>query len=287
MVSRMPVFVLAAVSWLAPARAQGQDAAGAVATPVVLELFTSLGCSSCPPAEELLSRLGQDAEMGPTVIPLAYHVDYWDRLGWRDPFSNAAWTARQEGYARALKVDNGPYTPQLVVNGEAQVNGTDGRRILGSIEAARRRPPPAAVTVSARLEGAGKPALAIEASVEMLQEVEAGKLELRVALFENGLVTDVKGGENGGRKLATDFVVRRLETAFSIEPVKGARRAAQLRMGLDRGWKTGNVGVAAFLQDPRSMRILAAATVMRPAAAAADQASAPSRVTTSTSPRQP
>lgn len=283
---RFRLLTLAAMSCLPLAPAGVQAGAAPESAPVVLELFTSLGCSSCPPAEELLSRLGHDAELQAAVIPLAYHVDYWDRLGWRDPFSNAAWTSRQEGYARALEVDNGPYTPQLVVNGEAQVNGTDGRRILGSIEAARGRTPPAAVSVSARMEVGGKPALAIEASVEMLQDVEARKLELRVALFENGLVTDVKGGENGGRTLATDFVVRRLDTALSVEPVKGARRAARLRIALDRGWKAGNLGVAAFLQDPKSMRILAAATVVRPGAAA-DQASAASSVTTSTSPRQP
>lgn len=283
MPSTMPIFALAALlcAPLAPSAAQG---AAEETTPVVLELFTSLGCSSCPPAEELLSRLGLDPETRPGVIPLAYHVDYWDRLGWRDPFSSAAWTARQDGYARALNVENGPYTPQLVLNGEAELNGTDGRRILGSIAAARRRTSPAAVAVAARVEGGGKPALTVEASAEMLQDVEARKLDLRVALFENGLVTDVKGGENRGRTVANDFVVRRLETALSIEPAKGARSAGQVRFKLDRGWKTDNLGVAAFLQDPRSMRVLAAASVM---VSGAGQASALSSVTTSTTPPQP
>jgi hypothetical protein len=280
------MLVLAAMLFapLAPAAAQGAAEEG---TPVVLELFTSLGCSSCPPAEELLSRLGLDAEMRSAVIPLAYHVDYWDRLGWRDPFSSAAWTERQDGYARVLGVQNGPYTPQLVVNGEAELNGTDGRRILGSIAAARRRTSPAAIAVTARLDGAARPVLAVEASVEMLQDVEARKLDLRIAVFENGMITEVKGGENGGRTLANDFVVRRLDTALSVEPVKGARNEGRLRLKLARGWKPGSLGVAALLQDPRSMRIVAAAAATASGPEGAAQPSARSRVTTSTSPRQP
>jgi hypothetical protein len=157
--------------------------------------------------------------------------------------------------------------------------------VLSAIAAARRRRSPATLVVDARLEEAAKPELAVEVAVEMLDEVEAGKLELRVALFENGLVTDIARGENEGLKLANDFVVRRLETALSLAPARGVRKEARLRLKLDRQWKPESLGVAAFLQDPKSMRILDARAVML--AGAGSQASARSRVTTSTSPRQP
>ena len=93
-------------------------------TPVVLELFTSQGCSSCPPADAVLSKLGRDEKLAGRVIPIAFHVDYWTYIGWADPFSSADWTARQNEYARALKADS-LYTPQLVVNGATHLNGSD------------------------------------------------------------------------------------------------------------------------------------------------------------------
>lgn len=271
----------------AAATASAQTAAAPTA-PVVLELFTSLGCSSCPPAETFLSRIGSDPEVGRLVIPLAYHVDYWDRLGWKDPFSDAGWSERQRIYERALKVPNGAYTPQLVVNGQLEMNATDGRRVLGTIAEAQGRPAAAAVAIETRLEAGDHPVLSVDAAAEMLQGVDASRLELRVALFENGLVTQVKGGENGGKTLSTDFVVRRLQTACFLPGDKGARRQGRVKFELDRSWRMANLGVAAFLQDPASMRILGArATALPAAAAAAPQASARSSVTTSTSPPQP
>src|SRR5262245_4669569 len=90
--------------------------------PVVLELYTSQGCSSCPPADALLSELAREREV--PVIALAYHVDYWNRLGWRDPFSSRDWSARQGQYVRVMKLDSA-YTPQLVINGSRQVVGSN------------------------------------------------------------------------------------------------------------------------------------------------------------------
>ena len=87
--------------------------------PVVLELFTSEGCSSCPPADELISELGASSK---SVIPLAYHVDYWNHLGWADPFSSRQWSERQSDYARAMNLD-GEYTPQMVISGAWQCGG--------------------------------------------------------------------------------------------------------------------------------------------------------------------
>ena len=107
--------------------------------PVVIELFTSQGCSSCPPAEQLLGKLAHAGTVGNrTVAPLAFHVDYWDDLGWKDPFSLPAWTARQQNYARALG-DDRVYTPELVVAGGAGMVGSQWARVEASIMAAPRQ----------------------------------------------------------------------------------------------------------------------------------------------------
>jgi hypothetical protein len=99
-----------------------QTDAVADGTPVVLELFTSEGCSSCPPADALLSDLGSSTK---SVIPLAYHVDYWNHLGWSDPFSSHQWSERQSAYVQALNLD-GEHTPQMVIGGRWQCAGSDG-----------------------------------------------------------------------------------------------------------------------------------------------------------------
>ncbi len=101
--------------------------------PVVLELFTSEGCSSCPPADALISELGSSTE---SVIPLAYHVDYWNHLGWTDPFSSHQWSERQSDYARAMNLD-GEYTPQMVIGGGWQCGGSDAGSIERAVAAAR------------------------------------------------------------------------------------------------------------------------------------------------------
>src|SRR5271170_848625 len=101
--------------------------------PVVIELFTSQGCSSCPPADELLSRLAREGGLGGRKLaPLAFHVDYWNELGWADPFSTPAWTARQQAYARSLG-DDRVYTPELVVAGGAGMVGSQSGRVAEAI----------------------------------------------------------------------------------------------------------------------------------------------------------
>ena len=191
-------------------------------------------------------------------------MDYWDRLGWRDPFSDHGWSLRQHEYVRALRVANGAYTPQLVVNGQTQLNGANARGALVAVDAALLRPAPALLEIRAQPGDVAKPVLTLDASVEMLEDFEGDRLELRVALFENGLLTHVSGGENGGRTLRNDFIVRRLVTAFSLAPSKGIRKQGQVRFELSHRWKAENVGVAAFLQDPKSMRILAATALSPP-----------------------
>jgi hypothetical protein len=233
------------------------EAATASVAPVVLELFTSQGCSSCPSADELLSRIGADEDLRGRVVPLAFHVDYWNRLGWSDPWSDAEWSARQAAYCRALGVADGPYTPQLVVGGRVELNGTDAPRVLHAIARAGEGAPLASVTLAAREAAGGR--LSVSVAAQVVAPIEARRLELMVALYESGLVTPVAGGENRGRTLRDDFVVRRLERAFALRPEAGARAERVLELRPGRGSVRANLGVAAFLQDPATMRIYAAA----------------------------
>ena len=114
--------------------------------PVVVELFTSQGCSSCPPADELLRRIVRDEALRGRVIPLSFHVDYWNSLGWRDPFSAREWSQRQGEYVRAMKLDSA-YTPQIVVNGVKQMVGSSSGAVYRAIEEESRRKPEASVSL--------------------------------------------------------------------------------------------------------------------------------------------
>lgn len=239
----------------APVEAPPAPEPGAPHTPVVLELFTSQGCSSCPPADAVLSRLGHDAKLKGRVVPLAFHVDYWNYIGWADPFSAKGWTDRQYQYAGVWKHDQ-VYTPQLVVNGHAEMNGADEDRILGEIASAETGPA-GRVTLVVAPNGAHK--LDVDVCAETPQRIDASQLEAVVAVFENGVTTEVRRGENSGRRLVNDFIVRRLERAFSFSPEAGAKQQGRVTVELDPSWNAANVGVVAFLQDPRTLRIYGAA----------------------------
>jgi len=255
-------------------RAQSGASAGATGSlpapggVVVLELFTSQGCSSCPPAERVLSRIGLDERTRGTVVPLAFHVDYWNDLGWADPFSAREWSERQGDYVRALGIRSA-YTPQLVVNGHRELNGALGARVRDEIAAERSQPAPGRLRLSTRYDPARR-RLTAEVSAEMDRDVGARRHDVAVALVESGIVTDVARGENAGRSLANDFIVRRLRRAFSLRPQAGSRRSGALGFELGESWDPAKVGLAAFLQDPVSMRIYGAAVA--PAAAQAGSA---------------
>jgi hypothetical protein len=231
--------------------------------PIVLELFTSQGCSTCPPADRVLSRLGLDEKTRTKVVPLAFHVDYWNRVGWTDPFSAKEWSARQDAYNRVFRLD-GVYTPQLVVNGRTQINGRDEERALTEIAADLEAPAAASISLVTRKGVGARPGLAVDVTAQVTESIPARKLQVLVALFESSLITPVARGENGGRTLRNDFIVRRLEKAFSLEPKAGARGQRTVDIELDPEWKLENVGVAAFVQDPSSMRIYAAAVEAPP-----------------------
>jgi hypothetical protein len=217
---------------LACARADGEPRPSGAEGPVVLELFTSQGCSSCPPAEQLLSKLARAGTLGDrTVAPLAFHVDYWNDLGWADPYSLPAWTERQHHYARSLG-DNRVYTPELVVGGAAGLVGSNAPAVADAI---RRAPRPALL-----------PATATWASNAVTITATApANAEVWVAVWEDGAPTKVTRGENTGETMTGDRVVRRLER------VATAGQKASTTIKLDPAWRTGGAVAFAHRADRR------------------------------------
>ena len=228
-----------------------QPRAASEDTPVVLELFTSEGCSSCPPADELLSRIGA---LTPGVIPLAYHVDYWDSLGWSDPFSSSQWTMRQVEYVRAMQL-SGSYTPQIVINGRWQCVGSDPNLITRAIATARATPPPGVVTVRATPPAAGSHKLNVSVSAHIVRTAGDKSLIVVVAIYENGLMAKIDGGENSGHRIRYDYTVRKIIPAFELRPKAGSALENELSVDLDPSWKLDHLGVAAFIQDETSLAI--------------------------------
>lgn len=243
-------FLLGSAIWaeLAPAASPSQLAP---LRPVVVELFTSQGCSTCPPADRLIGRLQR--ESGGRVIPLAFHVDSWNHQGWADPFSNPAWTRRHAAYARALRAE-GVYTPQAVVDGAREVLGSDADRLQAAIAEAAARP---AADVRLRWTSVSPHAVA-QIEIFLPPVLRDRKLDLQVAVFESGLETPVRRGENGGKVLRDDCVVRAMHRVARLSgDGRPGKQGGSFEIELRRSpeWRAENLGVAAFLQDPRTLSI--------------------------------
>lgn len=169
--------------------------------PVVLELFTSQGCSSCPPADKLLASLESEEKiLGAPIIPLSFHVDYWDRLGWKDPYSSPDFSKRQTQYAYQFRQNN--YTPQLVVDGTTQFVGSNRGKALQTIDQARRVEKVDLGLAATRLGDQ------IRFNVTSTEPLPAdAQLQLVVALTLDHVEDNVTRGENQGRKLEHNSVV--------------------------------------------------------------------------------
>jgi len=218
-------------------------------TPVLVELFTSEGCSSCPPADALLIKLNEVQPIpGVTVIALEEHVDYWDRQGWRDPFSSAEFTARQQRYGEWLHID-APYTPEMFVDGQSEFVGGDSRRALSELaRAARTAKTPVRLTL--REKSADRVSLAVAIDARTSGEV-------LLAITESGLASDVARGENAGRNLKHSAVVRKM---ISIGKLKAGRPfSAEPVVMLAHEWKPENLGAVVFIQERSNGKVLGAA----------------------------
>jgi hypothetical protein len=246
---------------LAPRGGAGAPAPSAPAAGdgvAVGELFTSQGCSSCPPADRLLSKIARDSRYQGKVIPLSFHVDYWNSIGWTDPFSSARWSQRQSAYAGHVFHTNRIYTPQVVVNGRTECVGNSDGDVADRIADALATDPAAQVSLTVA-PPTPDGHLKVNVGAKVAKAVAAGDLDLWVAVYESGLATDVKAGENASRQLRNDRVVRRLEKAFTLPGTAGAEKSGEIVLGIDKRWKVENLGVAAFLQDPATLAIHGAA----------------------------
>ena len=224
---------------------------------VVAELFTSEGCSSCPPADELLSRLVQQQPVaGVTVLGLSENVDYWNRLGWVDPFSSSAFTRRQSDYAAQVFRRSGVYTPQIVIDGSLEEVGSDAKGIYRKIAQAATIPK-AAMNITATLTPAGS-ALQIQVEVEVPPEVAFREpANVILAVTEDNLASDVHRGENRGRLLRHDAVVRSFQNVSEIaHPTRSWSKTSSV--GGAQEWKPGNLKVIGILQEQQSRRIIGA-----------------------------
>jgi hypothetical protein len=203
----------------------------------VLELFTSQGCSSCPPADALLSRLDDDPALRGRVIPLAFHVDYWNYIGWSDPYSSRDWSERQRAYSRRIRAD--VYTVRRAI----------AERLAEE--------PKARLQVVAMKTSAGT----IAVDVKGLQSTDA-PLEVWIAVVESDLVTNVARGENRGRMLENDNVVRVLRRATTLEP--HGRGMGHVEIGVDNRWNLENLRIVAFAQNGTTLQIEGAAATRVP-----------------------
>lgn len=215
---------------------------------VVVELFTSEGCSSCPPADEFLARLGSGKrDDGVQVIPLGFHVDYWNFQGWTDRFSSSAYSQRQLKYAQRLHIDS-PYTPQLVFDGSAEGEGNDPQRARVLIERASQRPASAEVEIAVSSDDR------LHVKVTSSQGAED---EVMLTYTEDNLASKIQAGENNGRELHHSAVVRELR---SLGRVRGAFETT-IPLKLKKEWKRDDLRVVVFVQQPGNGGIDGAATL--------------------------
>jgi len=241
----LAVAVVVAIAFNLP---QSQGNTNQAITPVVVELFTSEGCSSCPPADKLLIQLQQQHTLeNAELILLGEHVDYWNGLGWRDRFSSAAFTERQKQYVRMMKLPSA-YTPQAVVDGHLDVLGSDEGDLEKAIALAAGSPKQAKVSLN-------------WTSAELLRVnvTDAPDARVLLAITEDGLTTQVGAGENGGRTLHHGAVVRELR---EVGTTKNGFYEGDVKVDWRPEWQASNSRVVVLVQ-PGSGQVLGAAALKR------------------------
>lgn len=252
--------LVAALAVVRPEARALSGAPEAARIPVVVELFTSEGCSSCPPADALLARLdGAQLAGNVQLIALEEHVDYWNDLGWTDPFSSRDWTSRQNAYAGVLGNRN-PYTPQMVVDGAMEFLGSHPQKARQAILEAAGKPkvPVILEQRTASKTGAGDFSVKV-GKLEAIAKHDAA--EVWLAITETGLHSAVTRGENAGEELRHASVVR---TMRKIGEAKGDGETSfvgDASVPLQKEWKRENLKAVLLVQEKKSRRILGAAEI--------------------------
>jgi hypothetical protein len=256
----LTVATLTAMSFsLEPSPERKTPATDQSRSPVIVELFTSEGCSSCPPADALLVTLeDQQPIPGAEIIALEEHVDYWNHDGWIDPFSSAQWTERQQTYVASHNTE-GVYTPQIVVNGRSGVVGSraqEARHIIATSASQLQTQ----ISVSS-LQSAKRDREQFNVSVGKLAAAAPSDTpEVWLAITEKGLHSSVAAGENAGHDLHHASVVRLLRKLGTANKGNAPSFTGQPDLKLDSSWKRPSLRVIAFVQEKHSRHILAAAS---------------------------
>lgn len=237
-----------------------QIAQAGVRSPVVVELFTSEGCSSCPPADALLAKLSEQQPVGNAeVIALEEHVDYWNDLGWMDPFSSREWTTRQNVYAGPLGNGN-PYTPQMVIDGKAELVGSNAGKARQLIQQAAGEQK----TQVSLTQGSSAKSGSADFTVKVGPLTGATKgdtAEVWVAVTETALHSAVSRGENAGEDLHHAAVVRTMQRIGEAKNAGESSYAGGVSVLLKPEWKRENLKAVVLVQEKKSRRILGAAGI--------------------------
>lgn len=229
--------------------------------PVIVELFTSEGCSDCPPADKLLMELEAKQPVdGAEIIVLSEHVDYWNHLGWTDPFSNANFTKRQEQFAGQFGLSS-IYTPQMVVDGRLQFVGSDVRAAKKSIEQAVQQP-----HANVSVEGRFSAEIGMNVSdifnitvTDVPKTERSEKIDVWMVVTETGLTSSIKSGENSGHTLSHTAVVRRMQIVGETVEVVGPYKKSVAVNYDNNKWNPKNLKFIIFLQGQKSRKIYGAA----------------------------
>lgn len=244
--------LLLALCVAVPAQAEPCRAESGAHTTALVELYTSEGCDSCPPADRWLSALGGRGFTAQKVVPIALHVDYWDYIGWKDPYAKAAFSARQRKLSQVMR-GKVVYTPQVLLQGE------DFRRWYTPAfdeAVARINARPARARISLALEARREGSFAVEADAEIRDPAQRADAALYVASYENKLVSPVIAGENRGKTLAHDYVVFEWIGPLSFGP--DGRIALRQALPLLPKAVPEHSGVVAFIQNRSTAEVLQA-----------------------------
>jgi len=223
----------------------------------VVELFTSEGCSSCPPADALVARVQKESGGKPVYI-LAFHVDYWNRLGWKDVFSSADYSARQTQYANWLNLSS-VYTPQAIVNGHTEFVGSEEGTLRKAIQAGLQKSAATPLTLSDSRFGNNR------ASIQYHVDGSTNNASLLVALIQKNATTKVERGENGGRTLAHVQIVNKLQSI-----ALGSKNSGKADIALPNGFNPEAYEVIAFVQNISTGEITGASKIEFPVAVSAN-----------------
>jgi hypothetical protein len=258
-VASMLLLDLAILAMAGPARPQATATTAAGRVPVLVELFTSEGCSSCPPADELLRKLDKIQPVrGAEVIVLSEHVDYYDHDGWKDPFSSPAYTERQERYEERMKV-NGAYTPQMVVDGEFQLNGSDAKTAIQNIEKAATAEKLSVKLAPAQTNKKGK--LSINVQTAPLPASSTSSADVIIVVADDADVSNVGSGENSGKTLTNVAVAREFKTVGKIDRANGFSKDVETNIPVA---STNKSRIIVIVQEPHQGKLLGIASTQYP-----------------------